>query len=198
MCQMLLMHLDKPERAIAEMKRILKPGGTIFCTEPDNYSSSLQEGFFSGLELSLEEQLVEHKINYYRFKGKKKLKLGDHTIGNKLPKLYHQAGFRDINIRINDIAYYMVPSYEMDFQRRNVENLRKIVNKENIDELKFYKDIVRRDVLAGGGSEYLLRKHFSIIDNKNISNCKKAINQIEQEDYFSCCSGIVYGAKATK
>ena len=198
MCQTMLMHLDKPEKAITEMKRIVKPGGTIFCMEPDNFSNSLHAGFSSLPELTLDEQLIMHKIHYHRLKGRIKLKRGDYSIGNKLPLLFHQAGFIDIDIRKNDLVHYMVPPYKMDFQKRIVEEKRKTVNKKNVDEEKFWRENIRKYVLAGGGSEYLLRKCFSIIDKRSIPNCKKALNQIEQENYFSCYSGIFYAAKATK
>jgi len=99
MCQTLLMHLDKPIKAITEMKRILKPGGTIFCMEPDNLSTTVNPNYSSYEKLTLEEQLVNYKINFYRFKGKKKQKLGDHTIGNKLHMLLHKSSFTEIDLR---------------------------------------------------------------------------------------------------
>lgn len=198
MCQTLLLHLDKPEIAIKEMKRILKPGGTIFCMEPDNYSNNLLAGFSSIKELTLDEQLINHKIHYYKFKGKKKLNKGDHTIGNKLPMLFHQAGFTNIDIRKNDIVRFMNPPYEMDFQKRFVREIKKIVNKENNDEEKFWRKSIRKDVLAGGGSEYLLRKYFSLVEKRNEAILQKTLNLIEQKQYFSCRSTNFYAAKATK
>ncbi len=199
MCQTLLMHLDKPEKAIAEMKRIVKPGGTLFCMEPDNYSNSLLVGFSSLPELTLAEQLIKHKIYYYSSEGRKKLKRGDKTIGNKLPMLFHEACLVDIDIRGNDRTNYMVPPYEMSFQKRTIENLKKTVNKKNVDEQKFWRKMVRKDVIAGGGSEYLLRKYFSIVDKRTVLNCKKALKQIKQEKFFSCYGpGLFYAAKGTK
>ena len=198
MCQTLLLHLDKPEIALMEMNRILKPGGTIFCLEPDNYSTCLHVGFSSMPELTLDEQLIRHKIHYYKFKGKKKLKKGDHTIGNKLPMLFHQAGFNNIDIRKNDIVKFMIPPYEMEFQKQMVEGIMKVVNNENNDEEKFWRKSIRRDVLAGGGSEYLLRKYFSLVEMRNKAILQKTLNLIEQEKYFGCNSAIFYAAKAPK
>src|SRR5262249_22670648 len=34
-CQTLLIHLDEPERAVAEMARVVRPGGLVLCSEPN-------------------------------------------------------------------------------------------------------------------------------------------------------------------
>ncbi len=65
MCQTLLMHLKKPEKALQEMKRILKPGGIIMCKEPDNLGVSLGDGYSSETERTIEEQVLEFIISLY-------------------------------------------------------------------------------------------------------------------------------------
>jgi len=60
------------------------------------------------------------------------------------------------------------------------------------------KNIIRRDVLAGGGSENLLKKYFSNLDNKKESNNKKALSQIEKEDFSYCYSDFMFVVKGKK
>ena len=36
-CQTVLMHLRDPQRAINEMARVVKPGGLVFCAEPNGF-----------------------------------------------------------------------------------------------------------------------------------------------------------------
>ena len=45
MCQVILMHLEKPKKALEEMVRIVKPGGLIMCNEPDNLSTMLSKPY---------------------------------------------------------------------------------------------------------------------------------------------------------
>lgn len=199
MCQTLLMHLDKPEQALSEMFRILIPGGIVLCKEPDNYSSGLMQGFSTLSSTSLEEQLTYHKIRYYLTKGRKLLNKGDNTIGNKLPMLLFKAGFTDIDIRGNDKSFYMIPPYNLDFQKRMIKNLHKRKSKDSVSEQKFWRKMMKEQVLAGGGSEYLLRKYFSMADKRTEFYRKEAKKQIKKEEFFSCYGpGFFYAAKGTK
>ena len=47
-CQTLLIHVHNPQMVIAEMRRVLKPGGTILCVEPNNRIQSLTKKFTLG------------------------------------------------------------------------------------------------------------------------------------------------------
>jgi ubiquinone/menaquinone biosynthesis C-methylase UbiE len=53
-CQTVLIHLFDPQRAISEMLRVLKPGGLMFCSEPDNFGTSSAVSSLS-LSLSLDD-----------------------------------------------------------------------------------------------------------------------------------------------
>lgn len=199
MCQTLLMHLEKPEDALSEMYRILKPDGTILCKEPDNYSNGLMQGFSTLTSFSLEEQLIYHKIRYYLIEGRKKLNLGDNAIGNKLPMLLHKAGFIDIDIRNNDRTHYMVPPYEQDFQKLTIKNLHKRKSKNSESEMIFWRKLVKEHVLAGGGSEYLFRKYFAITEKSSKLYRNEAKKQIKKDELFSCYGpGLFYAAKGVK
>lgn len=199
MCQTLLMHLDKPMKAISEMKRILKPGGTVFCMEPDNLSDNLvRVNSNSTEEIPLEEQLINYKYHYYRLKGKKQLKLGDQTIGRKLQMLLFKAGFVDTDVRTNDRVNFLIPPYSEDMKNYIIENSKGKNKKNNTEEKKYRKNIIRRDVLAGGGSEYLIKQYFSIIAKREKISNKVAFEQMEKENLSYCYSSSIFVVKATK
>ena len=47
------MHLEEPGKALAEMKRIVKPGGIVICMEPDNLSNSMRVSYNSVHQFSV-------------------------------------------------------------------------------------------------------------------------------------------------
>jgi ubiquinone/menaquinone biosynthesis C-methylase UbiE len=199
MCQTLLMHLDKPMKAISEMKRILKPGGTIFCMEPDILSDNLiRVNSNSTIKTSLKEQLINYKFHYYRLKGKKKLKLGDQTIGKKMQMLLFKAGFVDTDVRTNDRVHFLVPPYSEDLKNYVNENSKEKNKINNTKEKKYWRNINRRDVLAGGGSEYLLKQYFTMIAKREQTSKKMTFKQIKKEDFSYCYQNSMFVVKATK
>jgi len=196
MCQTLLMHLENPDKAISEMKRILKPGGIILCIEPDNLSHSIFDSFGSSLEETIEEQLTKHKTMYYAFKGRKKLKLGDNTIGNRLPKLLFNANFTDIDIRRNDKVDFKIPPYDESFLNNvNTSLEQKDENKRNE---KFWIDMLQRDVLAGGGTEELLKEYFIMLQKVKSRNRETIIEQLKTEEFYSISPSSLFAVKGTK
>ena len=161
MCQTLLMHLKEPEKALAEMRRVVKPGGLVICMEPDNFSNSMKMSYNSIHQRSVEEMLLIHKIYFYWVKGRKKLGEGDWGIGAKLPQLMKDAGLKDIDIRNNDIVKYMIPLYETPEQEDMLKtikgNYKKPFNKRDL------RESLEEKVLAGGGSRYFLRQFYDFI-----------------------------------
>jgi len=85
MCQTLLMHLEFPEKALAEMVRITKPGGVIMCNEPDNISASLRTFYADGISCSDDYAVQHRRILLLWARGRKKLGYGDYSIAMKIP-----------------------------------------------------------------------------------------------------------------
>ncbi|WP_040398559.1 class I SAM-dependent methyltransferase, partial [Cesiribacter andamanensis] len=55
-CQTLLIHVPNPQKAIEEMCRVLKPGGTLLCVEPNNLVQTLVKSSYSASD-DIEEVL---------------------------------------------------------------------------------------------------------------------------------------------
>lgn len=111
MCQTLLMHLKEPEKALAEMVRVTKPGGLVMCQEPDNLSSALTKGYSSLPEWTVKERLFLNKISLHWHQGRLNLGRGDSNIGPQVPGRMKAAGLKDIDIRMNDKVYLLQPPY---------------------------------------------------------------------------------------
>ena len=89
------------QRVLGEMLRVLKPGGLLLASEPNNLvgasvlsSLSLEEPAASTVESFRFELLCE--------RGKRALGLGDNSVGDLVPGLLTELGARDIKVYLND------------------------------------------------------------------------------------------------
>ena len=114
-CQTLLIHVEYPKNVISEMKRVLKPGGTILCVEPNNLVQSLTQSSVSAND-PIDEVLDHVKYALIFERGKKKLGLGDNSLGDLVPGFLSQAGFENVEVRLSDKAIAMYPPYNTDEQ----------------------------------------------------------------------------------
>jgi ubiquinone/menaquinone biosynthesis C-methylase UbiE len=192
MCHILLIHLEKPQLALAEMIRVAKPGGLIVCKEPDNLSTILTLHYPSIPELDIEEQLLFAKIALICNKGRIRRGQGDNSLGRKIPGMMKQMGLTDIGVRMNDRAYWVEPPYEGPLQQYHLE----WVKKRWLDEKKYevFMDREKKEFLAGGGDPEEYDRY------RKIHNRIRPIirQQIEDGEYFECGSGDLYVIKARK
>ena len=192
MCHILLIHLEKPQLALAEMIRVVKPGGLIMCKEPDNLSTILTLRYPSIPELAIEEQLLFAKIAIICNQGRIKRGQGDNSLGRKIPGMMKKLGLTDIGVRINDRAYWVEPPYEGPLQQYHLE----WVKKRWLDEKKYevFMDREKKEFLAGGGKlgEY---ERYREIHDRIRSIIRR---QIEDGEYFECGSGDIYVIRARK
>lgn len=115
-CQTVLIHVGNPDKALEEMKRVLKPGGTILCVEPNNRIQSLLKTSQSANN-SIDVMIDHVKYALIAEQGKKRLGLGDNSIGDLLPGMFSRQGFEQIDVRLSDKAIAMVPPYDTNEQQ---------------------------------------------------------------------------------
>jgi len=192
MCQIVLMHLGRPQDALAEMIRLAKPGGVIACHEPDNVSTVLTIRYPSLPELEIDELLLIAKIALTYNKGRIKLGLGDWSIGRKVPRMMKELRLTDIGVRINDRAYYIEPPYEGLLQQYHLEH----VKKQWLDEKRraTWMGRLKEGFLAAGGDPGDFDRYREL-DRRIMSAIGR---QVEKGEFFQCGSGDIYITKGKK
>jgi len=115
-CQTVLMHLSRPELALREMARVVKPGGLVAAIEPNLLAAAA-----SSID-SCEQDDFEHLrrtllVGSYVMQGCVKTGAGDYRIGSKLPSLMAAQGLEDPHLWFNPKAYQCTPPYDEAAQR---------------------------------------------------------------------------------
>jgi SAM-dependent methyltransferase len=113
-CQTVLMHLAAPERGLAEMIRVVRPGGLVLCVEPNNLFNMFER---SSNAVSTEDHIAEYAFWVRWQAGKLSLGEGDNSLGERLPGLFAAAGLTDIRVHLNDQAIPLFPPYDLPAQR---------------------------------------------------------------------------------
>ena len=138
-CQTLLMHLSQPSRALKEMWRVLRPGGSLFVAEPTNVVSCF--ALTSVIATCSPSQGATLWTLWSCYQRGTLLSLkGDHDIGCTLGQQLEQAGFREIEVFHNDKVFT---------QRSGDDDFREV-----LEELR--KPHVREMILFGGADDGLI------------------------------------------
>lgn len=156
-CQTVLMHLVRPLDALREMLRILRPGGLLICTEPNNLWNYLS---FTSLTAATSVERLVHQFEFWlRYhRGNIKLGKGDHTIGDLLPGYFAQTGLTEILVHQSDRAGALFPPYNTPAQRTLLEQEQQW---QSSATGPWDENELRRCVLAGGGTEELFNQGFA-------------------------------------
>lgn len=147
-CQTLLIHVPDVKKIIREMRRVLKPGGLLAVTEPNNAANRMVETSLS-FNLPLEEKLNFYKIATICERGKASLGMGHNSVGDLLPGFFAEESLREIQVYVSDKATPYIPPYQSAEQQANMLQSIEWTNQEffmwGFDEaLKYF--------LAGNGS----------------------------------------------
>jgi SAM-dependent methyltransferase len=150
-CQTLLIHVRDPAVAIAEMKRVLRPGGLLLAAEPDNRAGNL--ALLNGEPRPSDDDVLAILQMLLRGEaGKLALGEGDQSVGGRLPGLFAAAGLRGVVAHTNDRCISIYPPYDrpdvkvaLDQELAWMEEDVSILSGSREDNLRFCE--------AGGGSE---------------------------------------------
>lgn len=157
-CQTVLIHVKDVAIAIKEMLRVLKPGGLLAVVEPNNSASCL---VFNTLNF---EDTIEEKLNYIRYrlicdKGKAALHEGHSSYGDIIPHYFYQANLSNIQVYLNDLADYFVPSYNTA-REQAILHTAEIPSQESWEQ---EKQRAKRYFLAGQGAEEEFEQLFETV-----------------------------------
>jgi SAM-dependent methyltransferase len=109
--QTVLMHVPDPARAVAEMVRVLVPGGLLLLCEPDNAASLVAR---CGRVPAQDPALVADRLRLHLTlaAGRRALGGGDDDVGARLPALLQDAGVVDVDVCMNERCTPLLPPYE--------------------------------------------------------------------------------------
>jgi SAM-dependent methyltransferase len=148
-CQTVLIHVSQAQRAIEEMSRVLKKGGTFMAAEyhtlygdtPIDAQRTTVEGE-EGMQIARYSQMI---IDGYRKGGH-----GDLKAGGKVPFIAIKAGLQIKDIRINDRVAHAFPPYSKQSEQAA---LTEAASWAGLFQDPSYRIWLSTNMLAAGGSE---------------------------------------------
>ena len=170
-CRTLLMHLTDPLKAVGEMARITKKGGTVAAVERGKMHSFYDpdDEKYTGLADSLGEAYL---------RGVRKLEGKDYAIGDRLPSIFLKAGLGELRAEVQPDPWLFCDA------RRKLEDVRA----EIIFELQTFREakkLERKMMLAGGAKSEEVTTLFQKYETK--------MTQLLSDDEKLRNSAVFYG-----
>lgn len=187
-CQTVLIHVPNPQKAIAEMKRVLKPGGTLLCVEPNNIIQSLTKTSLTKND-TIEETMDHIKYRLIIEKGKKNLGQGDNSLGDLLPGMFAQEDLTNIEVRLSDKAIAMYPPYDNEEQMATIEQWVKGSSWRSNHK----KDI---DYFSAAGEKYM--PFYFEYQEKYARQDEHVMGALQREQYHAGGGSLMYLVSGTK
>src|SRR4030042_2982625 len=112
-----LMHVPHPEKVINEMIRVTKPNGYVIACEANRNAHTAM----LHIEEANHQEMVPLELFQTVNREIRKRTGVDHNIGAKLPVLMHNAGLKQIQMRVSDAARFLFPPIDTDEKNRLFE-----------------------------------------------------------------------------
>ena len=106
--------------AVAEMVRVVRPGGRVVCIEPNSMVQALVADSDT-CDYDVEDRLRLVRYQLYYERGKRALGRGDDSVGDRLPGLFREAGLSHVEVRLSDKAGALVPPYDSEEKHARVQ-----------------------------------------------------------------------------
>lgn len=172
-CQHVLTHLADPAAVLKEMCRIVRPGGRVVAFEPNSIIQSLVLDSVAD-DYDLETRLRQVRYQYYYEHGKQLLGHGDDSIGDHLPRLFLEAGLKNVEVRLSDKAAALVPPYDTEEKQARAHELLTW-----LDQYQANRAFIHECFLKGGGSE----AEFEEFSRWELEQNERMCDQIRREAF---------------
>ncbi len=183
-CQTLLIHVAEPATVIAELRRVVRPGGTVLLSEPNNLAGLLVADSTTA-QKPVPELMERIEFALICERGKANVGEGNSSVGDMLPGLLAQAGLNDIRSMLNDRAFALVPPYQLADQRalRSV-----IIAGADSDRWIWSREDAKRYFVAGGGRETEFEQRWQ----RRLDETRQAAQELAAGRLYTAGGGIHY------
>lgn len=189
-CQTVLMHLQNVEAILHEAFDLLRPGGLLLVSEPDNFANRIS--LTSVMADLTAEQFGQVAAMWWAFeKGREAHGLGQEWIAVRLPALINAAGFSGLKAYHNDRPAMLAPPYASKEERAAITDWLAAPAHDS--------DVARREealrfVLAGGMDEATFDRAWDILAAVDV----KSRAALSGRTLSSCTGGNLYLFAARK
>ncbi len=181
-CQTVLIHIKDPELALKEMKRVVKKGGIVICSEPNNrIQSLLQDTSNQNDNIDVVLQRVKQTIAIEKYKLQQNQ--GNNSFGDLLTGTMNGLDFKNIQAYLNDKLVSIYPPYDTREQQAKINSFLKWGKSDS--EIQTFDKAYQT---AAGSNEYpdFLKKHTSL------GSDNKVVKDIKAQNYASGGASLLY------
>jgi len=190
-CQTVLIHLAKPQEVIVEFLRVLKPGGLLAVSEPNNTIAHLVRSSLD-FEGPIDDVLDGLRFQMISERGKAALGLGHNSLGDMLPGYFAQTGLADIQVFLSDKPSPLYAPYQSPEQKALIAQSIKWAAEHvwiggKAESLKYF--------IAGGGTTEEFAKQWTQMQGEDSARFQKSV---EAGTYHSGGGVMMYMVSGTK
>jgi ubiquinone/menaquinone biosynthesis C-methylase UbiE len=144
-CQTVLIHVADPARVVREMTRVVRSGGVVLASEPNN-AATAQSIAAEGPDASPEQALTSLRFQLTVVRGKHRLGLGWNNAGVHLPRYF--SGLSNVRYWTDDRPEVLAPPYASEMERATIADFR---SRLAAGIFGWPREEARRYYVAGGG-----------------------------------------------
>jgi ubiquinone/menaquinone biosynthesis C-methylase UbiE len=178
-CQTLLIHLSYPEKALLEMKRVVKKDGIVICVEPSNRIQSVMQDS-SNQNDNIDKVLARVKNSLATEKLKMMNNDGNNSFGDLLTGTMNELGFQQIQSYLNDKLISVYPPYDTPEQQAVINAF--LTEGQTATERATFE----RNYQSNNDYMAFIKKH------KPARGSNKILDAIKNETYSNAGTSLMY------